>query len=128
MSLISKIKVNYLEKKVKAEKAEKMDSPGVEVTTSLLNQFDWLKGIAPNNLDAVLFELCSVIDATMTKVEGKLSSGSFYAVDSVSGSTITYKVAAETPSASKIYIDVNDGNKVYRYDSGTSAYVQIALS
>ena len=127
MSLISKIKVNYLEKKVKAKTAGSVNVSGVQIPTSFLNSFEWLKGCT-GTMDDTLFAICSALDLTMTQVAGKLSSGSFYGVQSISGSTITYKTGAETPSAAKLYIDINDGNKLYRYDSGTSAYVQIALS
>ena len=73
---------------------------------------------------SILYDMFDVIG---TKVEGKLSSGSFYGVDERTASTITYKEVAEVGAANKIYIDVNDGNKLYRYDSGTSAYVRIGV-
>lgn len=73
---------------------------------------------------SILYDMFDVIG---TKVEGKLSSGSFYGVDERTASSITYKEVAEVGAANKIYVDVNDGNKLYRYDSGTSAYVRIGV-
>lgn len=128
MALVSYIKDNYLMKKIKAKKGEISGNDFI-VYGDWLSEFRWTQATDNKPLGALLYIMCSMIDATATIVQGKLdNSGDFYMVDSISGSTITYKGTKETPSAAKIYIDVNDGNKVYRYDSGESAYVLVALS
>ena len=125
MSFISKIKDNYLEKKVKAGSISNQTvlNSGV-IEADWLADYTWTQATTNKPIEALLHIIVGVLDATMTSIEGKMASGSFYAVQSQSGSTITYKSTAETPSASKIYIDVNDGNKVYTYNG--SAYVQVA--
>ena len=107
---------------------ETVDSTNVTIEDNWPDNFQWLYDVTPKTLDNILYRICAVLNTVLTQVQGKLSSGSFYAVDERTESAITYKQAAETPSASKLYIDVNDGNKLYRYDTGTSAFVQIASS
>lgn len=124
MAFISKIKDNYLERKVKARSITNQTvlNSGI-IQANWLGDYPWLQASTNKPIEALLHIVVSVLDATKTSVEGKLASGSFYSVDERNGSTITYKQTAETPSASKIYIDVNDDNKVYIYNG--SAYVQI---
>ena len=103
---------------------ETVDSTSVEFDGQWPDNFQWLYDVSPRTLDNILYRISAVINTMLQQVQGKLATGSFYA----STGTNTYSDSAETPSASKLYIDVNDGNKLYRYDTGTSAYVRIGAS